>query len=85
MSSRSSIFLSDANEHWYNEQQDESYVLEFGKEHKVEMDGEGGIIVTVAFDSHLWRQIHYNGHRQSTDKKCLMCPGGSMWRLWKNH
>ena len=77
MSSKSSIFLSDHNEHWYHEHADGSYVLEFDKAHGRESDGDGGLIITVRPGSPLWREIHAIDHTANKPyTECKICPNG---------
>ena len=45
MSTKSTLILTQDNEHWYKDCNAKCFVLEFDKKHKVEVDEEGTRII----------------------------------------
>lgn len=56
MSTKSTIILSDANEHWYHDCIDDTITLEIGREHAIEIDEEG-TFVTIKKGTALFNAI----------------------------
>ncbi len=56
MSSKTSILLSNDNEHWYYDGMDHTYCLEIDKQHKLITDEEG-MFVEIKADSELGKAI----------------------------
>jgi hypothetical protein len=57
MSLKNTIFLTDENEHWYRDGEDDIYVLNFDREHEVVHDKDGNTTIFIREHTKLGQKI----------------------------